>query len=170
MFELIKLYFDMCLLRKGPQDVPYSLFVFWLSMVLYGFSGLLLLYMRLGWLDSMIQLSVEIVLILGFTGVMLTVSGRLSRFFQTASAMLGTDAIISFLGLPVISSMMLGSMSSLPYYVSIGLMIWHLFITGHIFRHALDKSYGFGLGLAFLYIFFSFQTMVLLFAESAPAG
>ncbi len=170
MFELIKLYFDMCLLRKGPQDAPYSLFVFWLSVALYGIAGLLLLYMSLGWLDSMIQLTVEIVLILGFTGGMLALSGRLSRFFQTASAMLGTDAIISFLGLPVISSMLLGSMSSLPYYVSIGLMIWHLFITGHIFRHALDKSFGFGLGLAFLYIFFSFQMMVLLFAEAAPSG
>lgn len=170
MFELIKLYFDMCLLRKAPQDVPYSLLVFWLSLALYGMAGFLLLYMSLGWLKSIIQLMVEIILILGFTGGMLTVSGRLGRFFQTASAMLGTDAVISFLGLPVIASMMLGSMSALPYYISIGLMIWHLFITGHIFRHALDKSYGFGLGLAFLYIFVSFQLMVLLFAEAVPAG
>ena len=170
MFELIKLYFDICLLKKGPQDVPHSLFVFWLALAFYAIAGLLLFYLTTDLPNSIIQLLVEIVLILGFSGGILIAAGKFSRFFQTASAMLGADAVISFLGLPVYSSMITGKISMLPFFALIGLMIWHLFVTGHIFRHALNKSYSFGLGLAFLYLFSSYQLMMILFPVAVEAG
>ena len=170
MFELIKLFFDICLLKKGPQDVPHSVFVFWLALVFYAIAGLLLLYLSTGLMNSIIQLLVEIALILGFTGGMLIATGKFSRFFQTVSAMLGADGVISFLGLPVFSSLMIGEMSMLPFFALIGLMIWHLFVMGHIFRHALNKSYGFGLGLAFLYLFSTYQLMMIFFPVAAGTG
>ena len=56
-------------------------------------------------------------------------------------------------------------MTELAFSAMIGLMVWHWAVTGHIIRHALEKTLLFSLGLAFLYILGSYQVMALLFPE-----
>ncbi len=162
MFEIIKLLFDICLFKKGPQDLPASV---WLLRVLVAVNvsvSFLMLSIHTDWINSAIQAIASALLIVGFSWLMLYLTRKWKRFVQTTVALLGTDALISFFALPGMASMMVGTGALLAFMVTIALMIWHWAVTGHIIRNALGQSWTFSLGLAFLYILCSYQVMGLL--------
>jgi len=167
MFDIIKLLFDICLFKKGPQDLPYSV---WLLRILFiGYVGIrvLMLSIHFNWLTVLMQVIVEIVLVCGFFWLMLYLARKLGRFYQVISAVLGTDALISFFALPGMASMEAGQGGVLVFLVMIGLIGWHWTVTGHIIRNALEQTLSFSLGLAFLYLLGSYQAMAFLFPEVA---
>ncbi len=167
MLEIINSLFDICLFRKGPQDLPSSL---WLLRVLIGVDvivSFLMVSIRTDWLTSLLQAIVSALLIVGFSGFMLYVARKRGRFYQTTGALLGIDAMISFFALPGMASMMIGRVALLAFITTIALMIWHWAVTGHIIRNALGQTLTFSLGVAFLYLLGSYQVMALLFPEVA---
>jgi predicted neutral ceramidase superfamily lipid hydrolase len=165
MFEIIKLLFDICLFKQGPEDLPPSVWLMRLLAVLNVIINILLVSLHADWLSSLLQSLVSVVLILGFSWLMLYVSRKSARFVQTAAAMLGTDLLITFFALPGMATMAIGSGSVLAFVITILLMIWHWAVTGHIFRRALEQSWSLSLGLAFLYILGSYKLMALMFPE-----
>jgi hypothetical protein len=167
MFDIIKLLFDICLFKKGPQDLPYSVWL--LRTLLIGYLGIriLMLSIHFNWLTVLMQVSVEIFLVCGFFWLMLYLARKLGRFYQVISAVLGTDAMISFFALPGMASMETGQGGLLVFLVMLGLIGWHWAVTGHIIRNALEQSLSFSLGVAFLYLLGSYQVMALLFPEVA---
>jgi hypothetical protein len=167
MYDIIKLLFDICLFKKGPQDLPYSVWLLRILLVLYVSIRILMLRIRFDWLNALMQISVEIFLVAGFIWIMLYLTRKLGRFYQVTSAVLGTDALISFLALPGIAAMETGQGGSVVFLVVLGLIGWHWTITGHIIRNALEQSLSFSLGLAFLYLLGTYQVMALLFPEVA---
>lgn len=167
MFEIIKLLFDICLFKKGPQDLPDSIWLLRILVVVDSGISFLMMNIRTGWLNSLLQAAVGVLLVVVFSWIMLYTARRLGRFSLTTCALLGTDALISFFALPGMASMMLGRGALLAFFVTIALMIWHWAVIGHIIRNALEKTLVFSLGLAFLYILGSYQVMALLFPEVA---
>ncbi|MCK9397318.1 MAG: hypothetical protein M0Q44_17235 [Methylobacter sp.] len=167
MFEIIKLLFDICLFKKGPQDLPFSVWLLRLLAVADVIVSFLMVSLQAGLAVSLLQAIVSALLIVGFSWLMLYLARKRGRFHQTAGALLGTDAMISFFALPAMASMMIGTGALLAFIVTMGLMIWHWAVTGHIIRNALGQSLAFSLGLAFLYILGSYQVMALLFPEVA---
>ena len=167
MFEIIKLLFDICLFKKGPQNLPNSVWLLRILVVVDVGISFLMMNIRTDWLNSLLQAVVGVLLVVGFSWIMLYVARRLERFELTACALLGTDALISFFALPGLASMMLGRGALLAFFVMIALMIWHWAVIGHIIRNALGQTLVFSLGLAFLYILGSYQVMALLFPEVA---
>jgi hypothetical protein len=167
MFDIIKLVFDICLFKKGPQDLPGSVWL--LRLLLAGYIGIRALMLRIyfDWLDTLLQIVVEIFMLVGFAWIALYLARKLGRFSQMLAALLGADALISFFSLPAIASMASGHGGILVFSVMLGLIGWHWAVTGHIIRHALDKSLIFSLGLAFLYLLGFYQVMALLFPEVA---
>jgi len=163
MFEIIKLLFDICLFKEGPQDLPSSVWLLRILVVVDGGISFLMMNIRADWLNSLLQAAVGVSLVVGFSWIMLYTARRLGRFSLTTCALLGTDALISFFALPGMASMMLGRGALLAFFVTIVLMIWHWAVIGHIIRNALEKTLVFSLGLAFLYILGSYQVMALLF-------
>jgi hypothetical protein len=130
----------------------------------------LMLSMGSHWPTALLQACVGVMMALGFSWIMLYLSRRLERFYQTSCALLGTDALISFFALPGTASLLTGRMTLLAFSVMLGLMAWHWAVTGHIIRNALDKTLLFSLGLAFLYILGSYQVMALLFPGVTGTG
>ncbi len=165
MFDIIKRVFDICLFKKGPQDLPGSVWLLRILLVAYVCIRALMLSIHFDWLNVLLQIIVEVFLVVGFVWVMLYLARKLGRFYQVLSAVLGTDALISFFALPGIASMETGQVGLLVFLVMLGLIGWHWAVTGHIIRHALEKSLSFSLGLAFLYLLGSYQVMALLFPE-----
>lgn len=164
MYQLIVLFFEICILRKGPQDVPASPWLVRLLFVPYLLVNLLILLLDAGWLHALTQIAVETVLMVGFCYPLLYFAGKTARFPQTLAALLGTDSVISLCAIPAVAS--LGSqIGDVALIVMLGLMAWHWLVNGHIFRHALDRPFLFGLALAFLYILISTQVMSLLFTD-----
>lgn len=162
MFEIIKLLFDICLFKKGPQDFPPSIWLLRLMLVADIGVSFLMLSIHTDWLNALFQAVVGALLIVGLSWIMLYLARKRARFNQTTAAFLGADTLISFLALPGMASMMVGTGALLAFIVTIALMIWHWAVTGHIIRHALEQSWAFSLGLAFLYILGSYQALGLL--------
>ncbi len=167
MFDIIKLLFDICLFKKGPQDLPYSVWLLRILFIGYVSIRVLMLSIHFNWLTVLMQVIVEIVLVCGFFWLMLYLARKLGRFYQVISAVLGTDALISFFALPGMASMEAGQGGLLVFLVMIGLIGWHWTVTGHIIRNALEQTLSFSLGLAFLYLLGSYQAMAFLFPEVA---
>lgn len=167
MFELITQLFDITLFKKGPQDLPSSAFLLSMLAVDDLAVGFLMASIQTDWFDALLQAFVGVVLLMGFSALMLYASGKRARFYQTTSALLGVDALIGFIALPGIATMMTGKGVLLAFIVTVGLMIWHGAVIGHIIRNALEQTLLFSLGLAFLYLLATYQVMALLFPELA---
>ena len=167
MYEIIKLLFDICRFKKGPEDLPYSLWLLRLLCVLYLFVRILMLSIHYDSLDVLLQVLVDIFLVAGFVWVMLYLSRKTGRLYQVLSAILGTDALISFFALPGIATMEIGQGGLAVFLITLILIGWHWAVTGYIISKALEKTLSFGLGLAFLYLLGSYQVMAFLFPEVA---
>ena len=165
MFDIIKLLFEICLFKKGPQDLPYSLWLLRFLLVVYIGIRILMLSIHFDWLNVLLQVIVDVILVAGFFWIILYLARKLGRFYQALSAVLGTDAMISFFALPGMATMETGHGGLWVVLVMLGLIGWHWAVTGHIIRNALEKSLSFSLGVAFLYLIGSYQVMALLFPE-----
>lgn len=167
MIEIIMRLFEICLLKKGPQDLPVSAWLLRFLLVFYALVNFLILYINAGWSMALMQLVVEIILVLGFAWLLLTVVHKPERYIQTACALLGTDALISFFAIPAVATLISGRDIGIEmaFLAMLGLMLWHWAVTGHIIRHAISKPLFIGMMVALLYLLGSYQVITLLFPE-----
>lgn len=166
MYELIKLFYQIVIFQKGPQDVPASRWLLRLLVLLYMAINFLIVKISTDTFNALLQVGVEVLLIITFAWALLAFAGKPERFRQTAMALLGSDAMISLFALPAIASL-IGQGNALALVVVVAMMLWHWLVTGHILRHALSQPFIFALGVAFLYILASYQVMAFLFPELA---
>lgn len=164
MYELIMLFFRIAVFKRGPQDVPASPLVLKVILPVYVLVNFLILMLNGTASTAVLQIGADFAMMLCFTWPMLYFAGKRARFPQTLSAMVGTDAVISFVAIPAIASLN-SQPSELAYFIMLAMMVWHWLVSGHILRNALDRSWFFGLGLALLYIMLSSQIMAALFPE-----
>lgn len=160
---LLKLLLDICLYRKGPQDLPASGFLLRLTLAVYWVVGTLLQAPDTGWLPAMLQTATELLMSLAVVAVLLYTVGRPQRFLQTATAWLGSDALVSLLGIPplqLIADIGAGPIAGLLWLLLVG---WHIAVMAHIVRHALSQSLPVGFVVAVLYTVVSFQVLAFLF-------
>ncbi len=164
MFELFKLFFDICRFKKAPQDVPGSNVLLRFLIALYACVSFLNLVLSSDALSAAIQVLIEILLILSLTWTILLMTQRSTRFQQTVCALMGTDTLISFFALPAIATLVIQG-SSLSFIAIVFLMLWHWVVSAHIFSHALNQPFIFGLGVSFMYILTSYQIISMIFPE-----
>jgi len=96
MRELLRLFGQIALLRRGPQDVPASpllLIVTVLGFIAISFLVKSLLPATQGpWL---LELMVEVLFMLGWYAVLLRFVNRPERFLQTATALFGYQIVLA---------------------------------------------------------------------------
>ncbi len=160
---LFRVFLDICLGTKGPEDLPSSRFLLGLVFVVNAVIGVIVFWIETTLSKGILEVLLSLAWLIGFTYAVLMVSGKSGRFQQTLCALLGTDIVISLIALPLLIWMQSAGDTPLPYYFIIGLMCWSMIIVGHILRHALSATYGFGLGLALLYVLGSYQLMAYFF-------
>lgn len=161
---MIRLFHDICLLRKGPQDVPASGLLLGLVVAANLLMGLALSWPDLGWVEALLQSATGALVLGGFLWAALMPSGKTPRFLQTAIAAFGCDTFVSAIAFPLlawsqIDPDMKGAIG-LPLMV---LMAWQISVIGHILRHALSVPLIAGLGLALAYTAMSYSLITTLF-------
>lgn len=170
MRDLLQLYVEICLLRKGPQELPASSFLLQCCIVLYVVSGAVLLSVEMGLLQGLIQALVETALLLAFLLALLRVFEKSERFLQSATAAMGSGAIMTVLTLPLLlwvrTLQNAGADLSMASLLLLAVLAWSFVILGHILRHALNRSRFTGMALAFCYMAVSYQIMFRLFPPS----
>jgi hypothetical protein len=145
MKELIQLFTQIALLRRGPQDLPASLLL--LTMTIVGYFGINFLVSSLmpsikGWPDA--HLVVDVVFTLAWYVVLLRIAGRSERTLQTTTAVFGFQAVLS--PLVVVSEwLMLRFAKDATWQLPVALMwlmlfIWVIAASSHVVKAALEWS------------------------------
>lgn len=168
MQALITYFVQLCLLRRTPQDLPASEALFWVTLVVYLCAGLLIgLIGGLNPVVSLLQGGVELALLLGLLNLSLSATRHLARFTQSATAVLGTGALISFIAaIPLAWSPGVSEESdaaTLGAVLLLVLVVWSIVVTGHIIRHTFNVSLGTGVLLAVAYEILSITVISWLF-------
>ncbi len=144
----------IALLRAGPQDLPFSTGLMGVVIALTAAINYPVIARYTPEAAPIPQILLLLVYNLGFLGAALWIRGHGARFVQTATAIFGTDLIISTVALPVL--LVIGSpndanaMAAISFLV---LIIWNIAVVSHILRSALDLSRGITLGITLVYIF-----------------
>jgi hypothetical protein len=145
---------DICQLRRGPEEIPYS----WrLLVVLIGASVALdvLSERVLGGHDALARSLVSTTLVLALCWIALAARGLVNRYVQTASALVACGIVFSLLVLPL--AMLAGPMPSdasltplqtLLVWATFAIFVWSVLVDAHIIRRALDAPFGLGVALA----------------------
>lgn len=159
----IRVFWDICWGIKGPQDLPSSSFFLLLVLLANVVAAVAVVLVETTLANGLPQVVLSLLWLVGYCYGVLLLSGRVARFQQTLTALLGTDTVISIIAFPFMVWMKSTADAAIAYYVVIGLMCWSLIIVGHILRHALSTTHGFGMGLALLYIIGFYALMGLFF-------
>jgi len=163
---LIVFFFQLCLLRRAPQDLPASDTLFGLALTadiasgfLGGIAGGVNPFVGLG--ESVTEVSMMLALL----SVSLRLIGHPARFNQAATALLGAGALIGTLALPAIAMIPSGDSASdiaaLGVLLLVGFLCWSILVTGHVLRHTFAINLGQGIGIAVAY-----QILVILVIDA----
>jgi len=147
MLTLIKLFFSIAILGKGPQDVPYSRFLFVALLVVLFIADLITNKMlvsageQLDMQKLILFLLLANIIVYGLTYLLVYLHGFANRAIQTMTALLGVELIIMLAQLPIFILLPLMGQNKgiliLLYYITIG---WELVANVHIYRNALGIS------------------------------
>jgi hypothetical protein len=168
MKELIQLFTQIALLRRGPQDLPASMLL--LGMTIAGYFAINFVVSSLmppvkGW-PAHVVLVVDVVFMLAWYVVLLRLAGRSERTLQTTTAVFGFQAVLSPL-LIVSDWLMLRFAQDTTWNLPVALMwlvivIWVIAANSQIVKAALEWSSGASVALVILQ-FLTGQLLLALF-------
>jgi len=172
MKEVIGLYVQIVLLRRGPQDLPVSRLL--LILTVCGFVAVssvvyALLPSTAGW---PLQLGVETLFVLAWYAALLQLAGRSERFLQTVTGVFGLRALLAP---PLLASQWLlvryqhDAVWQLPIAVAgLALVVWQIAANSHVVKQALDWSTAASVALVILQVVSGELVELALFAPAAP--
>ena len=179
MSRLLALLVGICLLRRGPQDLPYSLRLTQGLLLLA--IGVDLLAMRLIGDDpnALGRGVLTLGLLLLLPWILLGLRQRRARYVQTLAAFLGSGLLFTLVFLPLalyngaLPPLAEGAKPAPGQLLAVGLMFvlvgWKLAINGHIWCQALDWPRALGLPFALL-LFFSELALVRAWFPALPVS
>lgn len=149
MLSIWRLFWPLCQLQQGPQDVPADPALLRRVVLLCLAVGVVVFSLRLPFTDALLQAGVSLALSLLLWSGLLHVTGRSARRLQTLIAIFGCATLLNLLLLPLVLLInTLGNNAGLLPLLLIGLLIWSVLINGHILRHCLEWPLAASLALA----------------------
>lgn len=167
MIPLLKILFDILLLRKGPEAVPRSGLLLLMVIGLWLFSSLagLALIDRFDEDDFFLGLFSGIVGIASYA-VVVVLGGYSERLLQTITTLIGCGALIFFafiaeyvLFRPVVGERVTGLVANL-------ILLWSVPVEGHIIARALNRHWYIGILIAIAVFALQYVLYNLVAAES----
>jgi len=159
VLRLFQAFLAICLLRRGPQDLPASRFLFWLTAS----AGLLLGTLILAsddepLLNALLAQGLDQLLTGALLYSALSLQRRQGRFLQAGSAIFGSGLLVNLALIPLLL-LAAGATPQEPRAQLAGLLFlmllgWSIVILGHILRHTFDLPFGAGLMLGLGYFLF----------------
>ena len=159
MLKLLNLFFEVAILRRPPQDVPYDLRLLRLALAAYVGSGMLVLFLRTAPDAALILAAVDLMLLTAMLTLVLNLAELKERLVQTLTALTGAWALIQLVAWPVINWLARAEAAAqgqgLPLLLVLLIMIWSIAVLAHILRHALSGPWVQGVILAIIYTMMS---------------
>ncbi|MEM7078786.1 MAG: hypothetical protein AAF513_09175 [Pseudomonadota bacterium] len=159
MKSLALLLWHICTFKAGPDVLPAqrNLFVFLLicNLLLSIIAQVLVNEIQI--LRAITASFINVAILLGLMWMMLRISDKASRYLQSATALIGTDIILTAAALVGIA---LGQVLPDVFVSLVGLasLFWTFAVFGFIYHRAMDINIIFGVALAFFVVIFAFAT------------
>ena len=142
---VIKEFLEICLFRKGPQDLPAARELFWLTIMVYILMSALLSYPTQTVIVAMLSGFIETLILLGISFLFLYLRSVPRRWMQVSTALAGTGVIFSLLVLPLyylrVYSQAGPAAQDLMMTMIILLWLWNIAVMSHILKNAFSSSY-----------------------------
>ncbi|ARG99750.1 hypothetical protein [Legionella micdadei] len=154
---LFKCYWQVAILKKSPENTPYSPFLLGLIAVLFFLLIILQWYLAdfKQAFNPFISILAGLSLLcsyFGYTYAILKIYRKTNRSLQTLTALLFCHAIVHFFAFPLLimtpllisgdMSQVLGLFLGIVYLViTLLLTIWQFLVTIHIYKQALEVDY-----------------------------
>ncbi len=165
-------FFQMCLFRLNPQDLPTSGALMSLLLMLYALLMGLLNLISLSPGKALLAGLTDTALLVSLTWMLLYVARYPRRLPQTLSALAGTGVVLNLFSAPLIVWLSMAQQQQLdpglPAILLLILMGWSLGVSGHIFSHALSLNFWLGLVTAFFMALASISILETLFPLPQP--
>lgn len=170
MHALIFRFFDICMLRSGPQDLPSSAFLLRGVLALNIVIGVLVSFPVSGFEHSLMEVSLDLFLlsILLYTG--LQWRGLTLRFTQIFIALMGTGIVFGMLMMPVVYQLVASKAAGEPALFAAlvwwGIVFWNITVFAYILQQGLDIKFNVAFTLAIMYILLFWQISSWVFPAS----
>ena len=167
MSELVKPFFYICLLSKGPQDIPYSINLFRLSLLAYLLTAVLTLTQGMALEQAISASLVDMTILLIFARICLHLFNKLGRFIQMTTALLVIGAAFQILAFPLLVSIQAGEKGNAELSLILLLLFsWNLAVYAHIFRETFEIKTGLAFVITLVYTLISFSANQMLFPQA----
>lgn len=167
MYALVRPFVQIALLRGTPQDLPSSLFLLTLTLIVHAILGVFMFTTRLPLSESILAGLASSLVMCALTASLLFANRRSARIIQTLTAMAGSDVVIGVAALPItawLHNIADGpAASGIPGFLFLALVVWNLVVAGHVLRHALSGPLPLGILLALVLYMLSVNIMHALF-------
>jgi hypothetical protein len=164
MSLILKLFFDICLLRANAENVPASRALLIISVLAYFVLSLAITFIE-GNLSKIVAIIlVGFILVIALAQAGLWIRSFLNRSVQTITALAGTGTIFCILTWPLA---LLGEHWIFARYLLLLIFIWDIIVVGHILRNALSLPFWAGIGISVFYIFTYFRIVRVFFIAQA---
>ncbi len=171
MLALIQTLFDIVRLRKAPDSIPHSGFVFGLVVVLWLFSSVVMTITteELNDRSFLVGLVVSVAGLACYAGIVI-LAGRGARILQTVAAVLGCGAILNLLF--VAGNLALTPLvgSNLTNIIVTLILFWSIPVEGHIVARAIDRHWYAGIVIAMAVFVFQIIIFGLLNPPTAAVA
>ena len=153
---ILMAFFDICLFRKRPQDLPASPAFLFMCLLIYTLTSFVLALLSQNTLYAAVAGVIETILIMLVTYFFLKLKNVQQRWMQATTALSGTGIIFSLLAIPLFfwmaSSGDAQSVHVLLYLLVVALVLWNIAVMAHVMRHSLSVSFTAGVCIALVYI------------------
>lgn len=171
MIALTRPFIALCFLKIGPQDLPASVVLLVIALIAHTITEALGASVIMPDHSAIMAGLCATAVLATLTCAILLLQNRRARVLQTLCALAGAIAVIDIIGIPLASWLQYaeatGADKSLPILGLLALTVWSLAVHGHVFRHALSIPLSFGLVVALVFFWVSFQVMHYLFPTAA---
>jgi hypothetical protein len=154
LFTLARMYLDIALWRRGPQDLPAVGILLPLTIAAYVLIsvalGEALPALRTGWT---LQVLADTAFVALWYWALLALVRRRERYLQTATALFGLQCVLA--APSIVSAWLLQRFAHDPTWLAVSyvgailLLVWTVAAIGHVLRAALERALTFCVILAF---------------------
>jgi hypothetical protein len=158
VLRLALAFFDIALHRRGPEELPASTFLLLVVIAIDLFISAVALQMQPPLEYGPVLIALDTAVRCAFIWGVLKAFNHERRFRQAATALVGTDALISLLSLPLLVGNMSaaeGSGGNPAAVLILVLFLWQIDVSGYVLSRAIARPYFVGVAIMLGYVLFA---------------
>lgn len=141
MFQYFYLCYEICLLRKGPQDLPHSgARLITATAILFGLLMSMHLFLDTNRDDAFTFEMILLICPFVYVGVILLITQKLNRFVQSMLAMVGIECWINLVMILFVTVISPNAPTLITQFIPIIIYIWRLTVISFVFKQMISAD------------------------------